>query len=157
MQQEISLIELDIDDSAHLATLFSIRSHPDVIPFLRQTPPPDFSHHVHYLRSLGSEKRFFLVRSASTLVGYCQLTFICQEPTQVEIGMALHPDHCNQGIGSLALRLLLKRLPPESQVLLYVKKDNYRAMALYKKFGFNRTCDENEYGEFIYRLKNLSQ
>jgi ribosomal protein S18 acetylase RimI-like enzyme len=149
--RNINLIELDTANQNHLITMYSVRTHSQVVPFLRGAPPPDFSSHVHYFRSLGPHKKFFLVQSESSLCGYCQLTFA---DTHVEIGMALHPDFCNQGIGSIALSQLLKVLfqndkAQNKSIILFVKKDNFRAIALYSKSGFKRVGNENEYGEYL--------
>ncbi len=154
MLQNIDLIELDIEDENHLRTMYSVRTHSQVIPLLRGDPPADYWYHVNYLRNSPSQKKFFLVQSDSSLCGYCQCTYATEH---VEIGMALHPDFCNKGIGSKALALLLELLPQKvnaknKSIILFVKKDNFRAIALYDKYGFKRVGNENEYGEYLMEL-----
>lgn len=149
----MSLVELDTNDSDHLASMYSVRTHPDVDCYLRGSPPACFDDHANYLRCVGPHKKFYLVQVESGLSGYCQLTI---SENQVEIGMALHPDYCNKGVGSMALSLLLTRLQDNKvtngkPIILFVKKDNPRAIALYQKYGFECIGNENEYGEYLMR------
>ena len=151
MQQNIDLIELDKHDSLHLEILYIVRSHPEVDRYLRGTPPANFSAHVNYLQNISPHKRFYLVQTNDSFCGYCQLTI---SENHVEVGMALHPDYCNKGIGSKALSSLLERIRQDNEIknkplILYVKKDNLRAIALYTKQGFKRIGAENEYGEYL--------
>lgn len=155
MQQskQAKLIELDKNNADHLGIMYSVRTHPDVDRYLRGAPPARFEDHVNYLRRVGPHKKFYLVQIESLLSGYCQLTL---SDNQVEIGMALHPDYCNKGIGSMALALLLARLQEDEEtknksVILFVKKDNPRAIALYHKYGFQIIGNENEYGEYLMK------
>jgi small conductance mechanosensitive channel len=156
VQQNIELVPLDAEDENHLRAMYCVRSHPEVTSFLRGAPPSDYTCHITYLRNCPPQKRFFLVRSESSFVGYCQLT---DTQDHVEIGMALHPDFCNQGIGSKALASLLELLQntgQEKSIILFVKKDNLRAIALYRKYGFERVGNENEYGEYLLtRASNI--
>lgn len=156
MQQNIKLIPLDIENEDHVRTLYSVRTHPEVVSCLRGPPPANYADHVRYLRNLSVHKKFFLVQQNSSLCGYCQLT---HTDNHVEIGMALHPDFCNRGIGSKALSLLVEYLlqnesTQNKKLFLYVKKDNARAIALYSKFGFERIGNENEYGEYLMAHRN---
>lgn len=147
MRPNVELIALDVGDESHVHILYSVRTHPQVVPFLRGPPPPDFSRHVEYLRNLPSQKRFFVVRLGASLCGYCQLTY---DPAHVEIGMALHPDFWDKGIGSQALYCLLEFLQSENRsILLFVKKSNLRAISLYKKRGFKQVGEENEQAEYL--------
>ncbi len=150
MRPNVELIAFDTKDESHVHTLYSVRTHPQVVPFLRGPPPPDFSRHVEYLRKLPSQKRFFVVRLGASLCGYCQLTY---DPAHVEIGMALHPDFWDRGIGFQALSCLLEFLhsekAPNRAILLFVKKSNLRAISLYKKHGFKQQGEENEQAEYL--------
>lgn len=150
MQLNISLVELDRSQPAHLEIMYAVRSHPEVAKYLRGNPPATFDSHINYLQRVRGQKQFFVVMAGMDPCGYCQLT-----PTQdsIEIGMALHPDYSNKGIGSKALALLLMFVQKNDSakkkpLILYVKKDNARAIALYNKFGF-QTLSENEFNEFL--------
>lgn len=153
MQQDTNLIDLDKNNHDHLITMYSVRTHPDVDQYLRGTPPANFVDHVNYLCRVGSHKKFYLIEVDSLLGGYCQLTLTND---YVEVGMALHPDYCNKGIGTTAMSLLLSRVQQDPEVsakplILFVKKDNLRAIALYRKYGFQCVGNENEYGEFLMK------
>lgn len=151
LHDKIELIELDQTNVDHLQTMYSVRTHPEVDCFLRGTPPDSYEKHINYLKSTGPHKKFYLVKTESALCGYCQLTL---SEKHVEIGMALHPDHCNRGVGSRALSLLLTLLQNNEKIkdrplILFVKKDNPRAIALYRKYGFESIGNENEHGEYL--------
>ena len=147
MQQNIELVELDQNSPDHLQTMYVIRTHPEVDHYLRGSPPANYADHVNYLRKVGPHKEFYLIRSDAELCGYCQLTH-SEGPT--EIGIALHPSYWNKKIGYWAMSLLLEKLK-ETALILFVKKDNVRALALYTKLGFKVVGSENAYGEYTMK------
>lgn len=151
MLQNISLIELDKNNPDHVGLMYIVRSHPEVDKYLRGTAPENFFEHVKYLFHLKPGKKFFLIQSNLSLCGYCQYTI---SDSQVEIGMALHPHFSNKGIGSQTMALLLSKLQNDEMtkgktVILFVKKDNLRAIALYEKYDFKRE-KENEFEEYLF-------
>lgn len=150
MQQNIELIVLDTNNPDHLELMFRVRTHPEVDRYLTGKPPSNFHNHVHYLRNLAINKKFYLVQVDSSLCGYCQLTLF---DDCIEIGMALHPNYCSKGIGSIVLPRFLASIQSEESksLMLYVKKDNLRAIALYGKYGFKRIGDENAHGEYLMK------
>lgn len=155
MQQNTNLIELDKNNPDHLTLMFSVRTHPEVDRYLRGSPPASFNDHVNYLQRVGAHKKFYLIQIDAVLGGYCQLTVT---DAHVEIGMALHPDYCNKGIGSMAMSLLLKCMQKNPEInkkpfVLFVKKDNPRAIAVYRKYGFQCVGNENEHGEYLMKFE----
>lgn len=155
MQPNLSLIHLDKSNPDHLAMMYSVRTHPEVDRYLRGSPPASFFDHVNYLRRVGPHKKFYLIQVETLLCGYCQLTV---SEDQVEIGMALHPNHCSKGIGTRAMPLLLELAQQDEEMshksfILFVKKDNSRAIALYAKYDFKRIGNENEHGEYLMKME----
>lgn len=158
MQQNVSLAALDKNNDAHLSIMYTVRTHPEVDRHLRGSPPANFDTHVNYLKKVGPHKRFYVVQFENALCGYCQLTL---SDAHVEIGMALHPDFCNKGIGSKAMSQLLEILQGDVEtspkpVILYVKNDNPRAIALYQKHHFKCEGAVNEYGEYLMKKSPAS-
>lgn len=140
MENKVKLVALDLNDLDHLNLMYSVRTHPDVDQYLCQLPPADFSKHVQYLKKAmqSGTKRFFVIDSQDHLCGYCHVT--SREDT-LELGWALHPDWWGKGIGKCSVSLLIQLLQEfglaEGKVLtLIVKKDNIKAISLYKKSGF---------------------
>jgi ribosomal protein S18 acetylase RimI-like enzyme len=157
MLQNTKLIELDKNNPEHLQVMYSVRTHPEVDRYLRQAPPENFAQHVHYLQNIGPHKKFYLIQSKSILCGYCQLTVT---EDHIEIGMALHPSYFGQGIGSMALSQLLASIRQNQELknkalILFVNKDNFRAIALYAKYGFQRVGNENEYEEYLMKADSI--
>lgn len=151
MQQNSHLIELDKDNQEHLNLMYLVRAHPEVDCCLRGNPPENYSSHVNYLQSIGPHKKFYIIQSQWVLCGYCQLTLSNEN---IEIGMALHPNFCNRGLGSKALAELLQIIQEEyknKELILFVKKDNLRAISLYRKHSFEQVGEENEWGEYLMK------
>ncbi|GAC16672.1 GNAT family N-acetyltransferase [Aliiglaciecola lipolytica] len=72
------------------------------------------------------------------------------------IGMAVLPDKCNQGIGSALLKAaieLLENWLAVTRIELEVYTDNAHAVALYEKFGFKKEGTAKQYafrnGEYV--------
>lgn len=153
MLENIKLVPLNVDIEDHLELMYRVRTHPDMEKYLRGLPPSNYEQHIHYLKNAGS-KCFFLVQHGDHLIGYCQLTLA---DAHTEIGMALHPEFCGKGIGTAALNLLLKTVEASphfnQNLILYVKSNNLRAIALYAKYGFVREEEINKYGEYLMKKK----
>lgn len=130
---KVKLIDLDIDNPKHVDLMFRVRTHALVTSCLQGTPPSSFVQHVSYLQNVRN-KKFFLISVEDHLAGYCQSTYLEDE---IELGWALHPEYWGKGIGSSSVELLVDlMLVHKKTITLYVKKENVRALALYKKHRF---------------------
>lgn len=150
-QQKVSLVPLDLNEASHLGCMFTVRSHPEVAQFMPGNPPANFLQHVNYLYHV-KNKEFFIIQIDNTPCGYCQGTLGEHE---IELGWALHPNYWGKGIGSEAVKLLVDRFATQDKkIVLFVQKNNQRALTLYKKHSFNlldESEDDNQYKmELVY-------
>lgn len=147
------MVPLNKDDPDHVGIMFKVRTNPEVDQFLCAEPPLDFFEHVKYLNQVGNSKRFFILKKGDVLCGYCQLRI---ELDYVDLGWALDPKWWGQGIGNEAVKLLVEyvKKQPEfksKKIVLFVKKENERAIHLYKKHGFRVIKDDSVCN--IYRME----
>lgn len=155
----IQLLPLDRNDLKHLNLMFSVRTHPEVDKHLCNSPPESFSKHVQYLdlAEKSGSKAFFIISYNDGLCGYCHVT---SQSDCLELGWALHPDVWGKGIGKSSVKLLIQFLQTSSRadgkhLTLVVKKDNLRALSLYKKCGFI-IINENENQEYTMHYQALN-
>lgn len=86
--------------------LFNTRSHPDIVKHLFSRFPASMSEHKRFLvQSHMNDRVIFIIRSDSTLVGYCQLQLT--GPTAGDLSWVVHPTYQRKGIGSKAIPLLV--------------------------------------------------
>jgi len=125
--------------------MFLVRSHPAVSQFMPGSPPANFLQHTQYLYNV-KNKLFFIVYEEETPCGYAQCTFSGEE---IELGWALHPDYWGKGIGTTAVQQLVDVIAAHNKrIVLYVQKNNPRALAIYQKQGFSlleKGTDEKQY------------
>jgi putative acetyltransferase len=109
-----------------------------VLPFTRErvqgwTSNIDYSKTLPILAQVGEERKQRIVGSAS-------LSFNTAETFQhkAELGITVHDDYQNLGLGTELLRHLLEiaRKKGLRKIFLLVNTDNERAIHLYKKVGF---------------------
>lgn len=155
MQPKVKLISLDINNPDHVGLMFKVRTHPDVDKFLSGKPPQNFLEHVKYLYGVGAAKRFFIVVANDQLCGYCQIT---PRQDNTETGWALHPDWWGKKVGSQAVAQLVNIIKQDpilknKPIVLVVKKDNPRAVKLYKNHRFSITRENAAGDEYLMELK----
>jgi RimJ/RimL family protein N-acetyltransferase len=135
----VQLNPINLDDDADVLFVFETRSHPEIRKHLFHNPPPTIEAHRVWLRDNVPLKRLmFILRVDGKRVGYCHAYDFAGKDT-VEVGFVVHPDYQNRGYGKKAVELLLQYLGaemPEKKVILYVRKENIRAVGLYRKLGF---------------------
>jgi RimJ/RimL family protein N-acetyltransferase len=152
MEKEIKLVPLELHNQEHLNLMFVVRTHPEVAKHLIQCPPDNFDTHIQYLHRVlnSSAKNFYIICSQKNLCGYCHVNFLGKT---LELGWALHPDWWGKGIGKSSVLLLVQLLQNSGladrrSLILSVKKDNTRALSLYKKCGFV-ILSESENQEYL--------
>ena len=142
----IKLTPLDPNNPDHVGWLYKVRTDPRVASHFFAPPPATFIEHVQFLAktAISQERQFFIVAINKQMCGYCQ---IIKHPDSVEVGFAIHPDWQGKGIGAASVELLLNHIQLSknpSPITLTVKKDNERAIKLYKKYGFIEIDENNE-------------
>jgi [ribosomal protein S18]-alanine N-acetyltransferase len=80
--------------------------------------------------------RYFAVLADGKVVGYAGMWKVFDEGHITNI--AIHPDFRGRGIGSATLENIIARAKDEeiTRMTLEVRKGNFIAQALYKKYGF---------------------
>ncbi len=147
--QNIELTPLDLNNAKHMGCMFNVRTHPSVCTFMPGSPPKNFLEHVQYLYNV-KNKVFFLIGNEEELFGYCQATFGLEE---IELGWAIAPQYWGKGIGTEAVRQLIETvLPHGKRIVLYVRKNNPRAIALYKKYNFKITEERESTEDYKMEL-----
>lgn len=155
MEEIVKLVDLDPNNQDHLRLMYDVRKHPDVAKQLCKPPPENFSRHVQYLQEAvkGGTKKFFIICFHENICGYCHVTDGISSHDTLELGWALHPDWWGKGIGKRSVSLLLQILKDSGlsqgkTLTLLVKKDNVKAVSIYKKSGFV-ILSENENQEYL--------
>lgn len=89
------------------------------------------------------EKDYIGFSVNNTLVGYVNLR---EKPDGIFVGIGVHPDYCNQGLGRQILRMVAD-LCPDHQLFLIVRTWNQRAIECYRHAGFQIEGEPFEYPE----------
>jgi len=118
--------------------LYKTRQHPDVDKMLSGNPPTSITQHLNYiLKVQGISRWIYVADFESKMIGYSQVYDVTEDT--VEIGFVIHPDYQGKGFGkALVLKTISKAKVqfPNKKVILYVLRDNPKAIHIYKKLGF---------------------
>lgn len=88
--------------------------------------------------NLVEQDKAFKIKADGRTVGYITLDNYHQETQSGELNIYLFQRR-NEGIGTKAVEEFLRRLPGLKIIRLQVEKDNYHAMHVYAKNGFEKT------------------
>ena len=134
-----------------LCTMIALRPLTEAdVPVIRSWPPypPEFAGLDYSLRDGGwldmyrhdPHNRVFVAADASGIAGFSLLLGDHDGPP--ELMVALHPDRIGGGLGKTVVRLTLAEgfsRTGTGRIRLIVRKNNFRAQALYESLHFART------------------
>ena len=155
LEKTLKLRPINLGDEVDIRFMYDTRFHLKVCQHLmNSTPPgasfpPSLDSHRQWLKANVPQRRLmFLMWAEEQRVGYCHAYDFVGKDT-VEVGFVVHPDHQGKGYGKEAVLLLLEHLTtrmPEKKIILYVRKENVRAIGIYRKLGFTEAgIDEYSY------------
>ena len=132
----LSLIPLRTSDAATSRFVYSVRSHPEVVPHLFGPPPVNWNRHDAWIRRHVDqhERMIYVIEHDEEPIGYCQAVW---NEGELELGFVIHPDFQCQGFGNEAVwawSAFASRFQVELQ--LAVKENNIRAKGIYDQAGF---------------------
>jgi len=151
----IKLVPLDLNNPDHVGWVYKVRTHPDVATHFFAPAPENLMDHMQFLsKSIQNHERdFFIVTSQDQMKGYCQ---VIHHLDSYEVGFAFHPKWWGKGLGSASCKQLIQLVqdyPERKEITLVVKKENKRALALYKKFGFHIVAEKVNMGQYCMSLE----
>jgi len=151
----VKLIPLDINDPDQVEWIYKVRTHPDVASHFFAPPPENFKAHMQFLfnATKNKERDFFIVYSNDEPCGYCQ---VIHRYDSYDVGFAFHPNYWGKGLGSASCEQLIacvKNYPEKKKITLVVKKNNKRALNLYKKLGFVIINEDPNKEQFLMSLQ----
>lgn len=151
VQQKVELVPLDLNNPEHIGCLYKVRTNSEVSKYLTGAIPQNFLKHTEYLYNV-KNKDFFVLKIDQQLCGYCQRTHTEHE---IELGWAIHPDYWGKGIGKASISDLVKRsISFKKPLILFVQKNNPRALNLYQKNSFTVVEETEILYKMIYDLKS---
>ena len=127
----INFTELSLDDKK---MILKWRNHPHIREWMYTNTPISLEEHLKYIESLPlrKDRLYFLVKELNRAIGVIDFTSIDYKQSRADIGIYSRPDE--RGIGAKLMSAIVaygfKTLVAE------VLENNYRAIKLYKKFGF---------------------
>ena len=139
------LKKLDINNSDEVRFIYDVRCHPEVDKWLMEKRPANLELHNEYLKNRKNEV-FYIIYDTKP-VGYCNYKI----GDEIEVGWKIHPDYQNKGYGTNAIPILIDKIKESKEIVLEVFKNNYKAMYIYKKAGFEIIKDFGEVYKMIWK------
>jgi len=132
-------------DYEDLLFLYTTRRHPLVAIMLSGKAPESIQQHTDYINKVQEKSKWiFIASSDEKNIGYGQIYDVTEE--QLEVGFVIHPDFQGKGFGKKLVNSIVskaKELFPNRKIILYVKKENFKAIHIYEKCGFV-SCGDKE-------------
>lgn len=125
MIDKISLKNVKISDSRFLFDLLAERS---LMAFISHRRMPIWEEHIRFLRSKPYSK-WYIIKSGTKRIGSISLT------NQNEIGIWIKKNMKGKGVGTIALKLLIKK-NPNLRYLANISPQNKESERFFKKNGF---------------------
>lgn len=123
------------------------RNHPSIRKWMNNTSEITFLEHTNFIKQLNNKAKlkYLLVKYEQTYLG---VITIHVTNTTASIGLYKNFSLNKKGIGKILLDCTLKYCIYElniKKITLYVKKNNIKALSLYKNFNFIITKEDNNY------------
>jgi len=135
----MKLKKIDLQNESEVKFVYDVRCHPDVDKWLFGSRPVNFESHKKHLES---NERVFIIYD-DIPIGYCSYK---ESGEEIEVGWKIHPDYQNKGYGVKSVPMLISKIRSKKNIVLYVVKNNNRALAVYQKAGFRLVnADEQSY------------
>jgi len=100
-------------------------------------------------KSIQDSLSFFgVAKDGNKIVGMCNTTKYKGGVVNI-VRLHVSPHYQRQGIGSQLINEAIKTFPKASKIDLEVEKQNYRALAFYKKHGFKKV------GKKVFKVANV--
>ncbi len=132
-------------DKEDLIFLYNTRRDESISKMLTGSPPEDYESHIKYIDRVQEKIRWiFIAFNEKERVGYCQIYDVCEK--KLEVGFVVSSKFQGNGYGKKIVKetiLKAKELFPERKIVLYVKKNNVKAIHIYKKQGFKEVSESN--------------
>ena len=123
-----------------LQFIYDLYMHPQVNPYLLYEPMDIEEFKPIFDKLLENEIKYIFMDENSTLVGMFKLSPLTYRASHVAYlgGLAIHPDYAGKGFGGKMMREIIDFANKQSykRIELSVATENLRAIALYKKAGF---------------------
>ncbi|MEL6404693.1 MAG: ribosomal protein S18-alanine N-acetyltransferase [Chloroflexota bacterium] len=103
------------------------------------------AHEFLYLYHVGSDT-FLVARTENDLIGY--ISAYIEDDAGYIASIAVHPDHRGNGIGRTLLRVAMRLLEGNGDIVsiqLHVRQSNKPAITLYEKLGYRTTGIDTGY------------
>ena len=122
-----------------LKFLYDTRILPEVDKYLTGNPPKTFKQHLEYISKVQLISKYILIAydENDTKIGYSQL-YDWEGPT-IEVGFVVTPERQGCGYGKDLVKKTIEFCEsefPNKTIILYVKRENKRAIHVYEKSGF---------------------
>lgn len=152
--------DLKQDNSISIVQITNIQEICDIllkfshlfVPTLVESIPDIFG----YAKKLSEKAFVYVALYNDDIIGFTAF-YANDYITQTAFGtlIAVLPDYQNRKIGQMFLTKIFNTAKEVgmTKMKLSVRKDNDKAIALYKKYGFEYLCDEND--EFFFMIKDL--
>ena len=125
-------------DKEDLIFLYNTRRDEAISKMLTGSPPKDYESHVKYLESVQEKVRWIFIafNDEEERVGYCQIYDVSEK--KIEVGFVINSFFQGKGYGKKIVIGTINKsreLFPERKIVLYVKKNNGKAIHIYKNLG----------------------
>ena len=127
----INFTELSLDDKK---MILKWRNHPHIREWMYTNTPISLEEHLKYIESLPlrKDRLYFLVKELNRAIGVIDFTSIDYKQSRADIGIYSRPDE--RGVGTKLMSAIVEY--GFKTLVAEVLENNYRAIKLYKKFGF---------------------
>lgn len=140
----MKLRKLKLKNEDDVRFIYDVRRHRKVDKWLFGLRPANYDLHVEHIKRVQGTEKIYIICDGSIRVGFCSYKI----GKDVEVGWKIHPDFHNKGYGTWATKALIKEIQKKSfywdDIILYVTRNNSRAIHLYTKAGFKQIADDGE-------------
>lgn len=150
--QNYEIVKIDIDEYHKCNQIWNMKNNPYTDAFIKQVKNGD---RQVYIYKIGDE----FIAEGNLVINHNDSDYYIPGKRIYVSHMITKAEYRNQGIGGIMLDYLIEKAKSMgyTEMALGVDIDNYSAIHLYKKKGFDTVIQEaeDEYGKYVKLLKKI--
>lgn len=138
--------------------LFYLRNQPGIYKYFKNPYQVKHKEHINWIMPIlkGERKNIFLYLIYYEGKKAGQLRFNLEDKKTAEVSISLMKEYFGKGIAKQVINLGIEKMKDKGieKIVAEIKKENNQSIRFFKKYGFKKFEENQQYRKYRYLVKN---